>query len=437
MRLELCGAVLNSRLYTFIKEEMQSIDFKKVYHIVDSEIVKVMINKESYGFNTFAANRIGEIHSSTDQMNWYWIEGNLNIADLTTRGCHASEIHMESHWQNGPEFLELHESDWPVLQDTYITDLPEEIFFLGSTATHVIKLLANEMDINRFSKLCLLLNTTDRLMKLFKGFKQNGDKADVDILPEDIQLAENLWISSAQENNNHDLQEIKYKKLQLYVKYGILVVTGRTEQWMEATWNKQYFVLLPKDHRFSYLVALHVHNSTGHLGTEATIAKIRSKYWIIGIRGLVKSIIHKCVRCKIKFKRMTEQKMCTLPIERIKPSPAFQNVGIDYFGPFVTKGEVQKRVHGKGFGIKITCDSSRAVYVDLSPNYSTQALLLTLRRFGSVRGWPAHITSDPGSQLKGASAELKRAVKDLDWNELKRFGHQEGFIWSFSPADAP
>jgi len=61
VRLELCGAVLNSRLYKFILQEMPDLEFKRVYHIVDSEIVRAMINKESYGFNTFAVNRIGEI----------------------------------------------------------------------------------------------------------------------------------------------------------------------------------------------------------------------------------------------------------------------------------------------------------------------------------------------------------------------------------------
>ena len=33
-----------------------------VFHLVDSEIVKAMIGRASYGLNTFAANRIGEIY---------------------------------------------------------------------------------------------------------------------------------------------------------------------------------------------------------------------------------------------------------------------------------------------------------------------------------------------------------------------------------------
>ena len=438
VRLELCGAVLNCRLYTFIKEEMRTMDFEKVYHIVDSEIVKAMINKESYGFNTFAANRLGEIHRSTEPKNWYWIEGNLNIADITTRGCHASELHRESTWQVGPDFMKLPESEWPVRQDTKIEALPERRKqFVGAiSAAKVQASVSTEIDINRFSKLKLLLNTTARIMKLFKRFKKSGNRDDVDVLPDDLQSAEELWIKNAQERIHDELNDTKYNKLHPYVKDGILVVTGRTEKWMEATWNKQYFILLPKEDRYSYRVALHEHNAVGHLAASSTIAKIRSKYWIIGIRRIVNSIVSKCVKCKIKFKQMAQQRMSTLPIERIKPSPAFQNVGIDYFGPFATKGEVQKRVRGKGFGILITCDSSRAVYIDLAPDYSTPSLMLALRRFASFRGWPSTFHSDPGSQLKRASVQLQKAIKDLDWEELKRFGHQKGSTWSFAPADA-
>ena len=57
MRLEVSGAVIAKRLRVFIQNEVR-YTFTAVYHIVDSEIVKATISKESYGFNTFAANRI-------------------------------------------------------------------------------------------------------------------------------------------------------------------------------------------------------------------------------------------------------------------------------------------------------------------------------------------------------------------------------------------
>ena len=277
VRLELCGAVLNSRLYTFIKEEMKLTIFTKVYHVVDSEIVKAMINKESYGFNTFAANRIGEIHRNTTKENWYWIEGGLNIADITTRGCRASELNSNSVWQNGPDFLRLPESDWPILQDTNITALPEEKKqHVVSTVTTVNRTsLVSAIDIERFSKLSILLNTTARILKLYARYRKNGNRLDKEILPEDIVQAENIWIKYAQEGMAADTEKGKYKKLNPTINGGILVVAGRTEKWMEATWNNQYFILLPKGHRLSYLIALSSHQSSGHLGVSSTIAVIR------------------------------------------------------------------------------------------------------------------------------------------------------------------
>ena len=70
VRLELAGAVLSKRLRVFLENNMR-LQYRKVYHAFDSEIVKAMISKESYGFNTFVANRIGEIQEKTDPSEWY------------------------------------------------------------------------------------------------------------------------------------------------------------------------------------------------------------------------------------------------------------------------------------------------------------------------------------------------------------------------------
>ena len=98
---------------------------------------------------------------------------------------------------------------------------------------------------------------------------------------------------------------------------------------------------------------------------------------------------------------------------------------------------MQKRVRGKCFGIIITCLVSRAVYVDVSRDYSTDAFLETFRRFASVRGWPRTIFSDRGTQLVAASKELRNVTENLDWEFLQRFGHKYGTTWSFAPGDAP
>ena len=193
--------------------------------------------------------------------------------------------------------------------------------------------------------------------------------------------------------------------------------------------------MLPKDSPISWLIAVYFHRVGGHLGEAASVSKVRSKFWIIGIRRMMKNIINGCRFCKEKLKAVHGQIMSPLPVERISESPAFHAVGVDYFGPYAIKGEVQKRVRGKAYGVIFTCFSSRAVSVDLAHDLSTDGFLQVLRRFTSLRGWPAKIYSDNGTQLVGASNELKAIIQGLDHNEIKKYGCAAGTEWKFSPPD--
>ena len=101
VKLELCGALLSARLRAFLEKELR-LNILRVLHIVGSEIVKAMISKESYGFNTFAANRVGEIQQLTDKSEWYWIPGKLNVADLITHGGKAKDVSETAIGKWGP-----------------------------------------------------------------------------------------------------------------------------------------------------------------------------------------------------------------------------------------------------------------------------------------------------------------------------------------------
>ena len=126
-----------------------------------------------------------------------------------------------------------------------------------------------------------------------------------------------------------------------------------------------------------------------------------------------------------------------LPEERLKPSPPWHYTGIDLFGPFKIRDEVKRRTYGKCYGVIFNCMCTRAVHLDLAPDYSTETFLLVLRRFVSLRGYPAKLYSDNGPQLVAADKELKDITKNWNWDELLEFGVTEGLQWEFSPADAP
>lgn len=55
----------------------------------------------------------------------------------------------------------------------------------------------------------------------------------------------------------------------------------------------------------------------------------------------------------------------------------------------------------------------------------------------SLRGYPAKIISDNGTQLTAADEELKKVVASWDWDEPAAFGATKGMEWKFLPADVP
>ena len=110
---------------------------------------------------------------------------------------------------------------------------------------------------------------------------------------------------------------------------------------------------------------------------------------------------------------------------------------MDLFGPIPIRGEVQKRVTLKAYCMMITDLGSRAVHMEAIFGYSTEQFMLGLNRFASIRGWPEKIYSDPGSQLKGAAADLREVWENLDLKTLRSLGAQKGMTWSFGPTEGP
>ena len=183
--------------------------------------------------------------------------------------------------------------------------------------------LFQRFDLNRFGKLEILLGATRRIMNLYKKYAKSDTKE-----KGSQQKALDLWIKEAQQSLHSKMKDGSLVKLCPRYKNGLIVVGGRVERWNEATWNQQQFILLPATHRLSYLIAEWEHRRSGHLGLASTDAKTRSKYWIIGVRKIVKLIISSC---RFKLKTMACQRMSGLPEVRLKPAPQFYTSGIDYF----------------------------------------------------------------------------------------------------------
>ncbi len=95
MKAEVCGAVFAARLRKYI-EKHSRMQVERWLHLLDSQTVLGAIQRDSYGYQTFFAKRVGEIQKSTSVEDWRWIPGEQTIADLTTRGATPEDLKENS-----------------------------------------------------------------------------------------------------------------------------------------------------------------------------------------------------------------------------------------------------------------------------------------------------------------------------------------------------
>ena len=157
--------------------------------------------------------------------------------------------------------------------------------------------------------------------------------------------AELMWIQDAQRSLENDVKPQTMRRLGASKGNGIFLVGSRLESWTDYTYNNKNPILLSAKSQFARLYAQHIHDLC-HLGTSAVACKIRAKFWIIGLRKLLRSIKFKCVVCKKSNELLQQQVMGQLPEERTKPAPGWSYVRLDLFGPYLIRGEVNKRTCG-------------------------------------------------------------------------------------------
>ena len=188
------------------------------------------------------------------------------------------------------------------------------------------------------------------------------------------------------------------------------------------SYDTQHPVLLPNNHWYSRLIVYWAHQF-GHPGVATTTAKVRRKYWVIGVARIAKTVKYRCVFCRKMAAQTETQMMSELPDVRLQPmTPPFLHTALDLFGPF--KIRITRNKHDKCYGVLFTCLNVRAVHLDLAMDYSTMEFLQVLRRFLSIRGTPETIISDRGPQLVSAAPTLR------EWCSEK------GTKWQFCTATA-
>ena len=136
------------------------------------------------------------------------------------------------------------------------------------------------------------------------------------------------------------------------------------------------------------------------MSANNTCARSRDKAWIVRVQPLAKKVSGDCLECRRRFKILMSQREAPIPEERMfLGSPPFTSTVMDFLGPYKVKAMTNSRLTMKVWPVVFGCLNTGAVHIKLNKTYGTNAFLLSIRAFTSIRGYPTVFYTDRGTQL--------------------------------------
>nr|XP_043067308.1 uncharacterized protein LOC122321443 [Drosophila bipectinata] len=459
-RLELCGALLLSRLVRSLKEGLRHKEIQ-VIAWCDLTIVLSWLSYPPSKMKTFVANRTSEILETLPRHTWHHVSSKENPADCASRGMTTSQL-LEFHlWWNGPPWL-LNDDEYTAKVQNSETSFKFSDHHAQDELRTTAMLTRERMDdsfsafddlVERVSSWQKLVHTVGYVLRFIRRLKKTRNRAESTTLSfEEIKAARLVCLRNAQacfgedrmllQTNQPLRNRSQLSKLAPFIGSDDLLRVGGRLRQSKLPEEVKHPILLLKAHRITKLLLEHEHWVNLHPGTSALFVITRQRYWVIGARNLIRKVTHNCIRCFRQRHHTTHQLMADLPSIRITQSLPFVNSGCDYAGPIILKGRKGRNAKkSKGYICLFVCLVTSALHLELATDLSTEAFLAALRRFMSLRGKCAQIYSDNGRNFVGAKRaldEMQQLLASTNHRDLvSQTLADEGINWVFIPPYAP
>jgi len=431
-RLELLGAVVLSRLISRVcKAFSRIIKVEGIYCWTDSMVVLHWMNigKE---LKQFVRNRIKTIKENSEGAFWRHCPGKENPADLLSRGVMSKDEFQNGIWFQGPSWLSKNKEHWPK-QSLILDDISKKVVKEEVKSTQVLLNNTGEgeiIDFQRFSKYNRLIRSVAWVLR-FCHNTMNINKKTGCLGSYEVERAELVVLKCCQAGFKKRRIDDLEKSLRIKQnENGLLETVGRLEEGDSCG-----RIIVFRESHLAILVVLSAHEKVKHLGTAATLAELRSRFWITKGRQFVKKVLKMCLVCKkAQGTRFPSPNEGSLPNFRISSTvTAFENIGLDYLGPlYVVSMESGKE--SKIWVSLFTCAVSRAIHLEIINDMTTDAFLNCFRRFCARRGIPSLIVSDNAKTFKAANKFLVKLSEDVKvMDHLSSLNIKWQFILEKSP----
>jgi hypothetical protein len=386
-------------------------------------------------------------------MEWGHVSSSENPADLLSRGALPLQLLHSKSWWNGPDWMLNYTKVPPLLEEEDGNSAVESERRLDSITNHVA--VDEDFDLlERFSSFSKLKRVTAYCLRFAKNAKLPSIRRQGGLLTlKEIQDAAIYLIKMTQFQHFYlELQALRKTKevplkssLKSFSPFldnsGVIRVGGRLKN-SHLNYDRRHPILLPKDSRLTSLIMLEFHITSLHSGPQALLYEVRQVFWPIHGKKLSQKIVKNCVKCFKTKPSFSSQQMGDLPSQRVTPCRAFDNTGVDYFGPIWYRRVQQRRSSPiKGYIALFVCFSTKAIHLELVTDQTTGTFVAALRRFMARRGKPRNIYSDNAMNFVGARnhlAELRRLFRsDKHQQVVSKILAEDNVEWHFIPPHSP
>jgi len=410
-RLELMAALLASRLVVSVRKTLRLNAEIPLYCWTDSMVTLGWVKGNPSRWKQFVANRVSEIQSLVDPSVWRHVPGSQNPADLLTRGLSAANLMHSECWINGPDIEALLKNEPPVEAAAVVATLPELCL---CSATDTLDAL---IDADRFSTHARLTRALAWALRFSVNCRvAPRSRRRGPLTPDELAAAERVLLRQSQRSAFPDdlrrlssgLPVLKSSPLFPLAPFldedGLLRKRSRLQHAV-LSHDAKNPVILPCDW-LSLLLVRGLHVALKHAGIATMMASVRSTYWIIRLRCLVKRVKRGCVDCRRFDERHCNEPPAPLPAARVQPSAPFSVIGLDFAGPLFCADHPG----AKYYILLITCGVVRAVHLELTESLGLSDFLCAFRRFCARRGVPSVVYSDNAKTFRAAARMMPEAA---------------------------
>lgn len=446
-RLELSGALLLANLFEKVRDSL-SVPVTETYLWTDSTIVLSWLAMEPSDLKTFVSNRVSSIQSLTSSCHWKHVPSQDNPADLISRGLSPRNLLVSSIWWSGPDWLVKDDSSWPTSKFE-MADVPER----RENKTVIFTSTFNDFNLlKRYSSFLKLLRVTAYTLRFIHNVRNPDNRFKGSLSVSELEKTLNVLIGIAQRQDfSSDIESLnklktvshksKILSLDPFLDESLIRVGGRLRH-SNLSFEQKHPLLLSDKNHLTKLLVKYEHEKMLHAGAQTVLCNLRSRFWPLNGRSLVRGIIRRCVVCFKAKPRGVCPKMGDLPSARVSYSPPFTKTGLDFAGPLMLKdGKARNRTSVKAYVCVFICFTTKAVHLELVGDLSSQTFLDALKRFVARRGLPSDIYSDNATNFVGAAASLReiyRIANDFSKVDIvKDFLVGNGIQWHFIPPRSP